>query len=386
VITQHFVTASINGVPLDPTEASVTFDEGWSPYIQASLTVPATTAAQISSLDPRQIRRVIVTLGENYGRLDTLADLTARYEGGRPGRVTAAFGGSVAALTGSLWHDFETPGRPYRPASGRVLNLHLRSRKLNFADNTVTLGLATDDALLQDSHNENVYAPTGGSFWYPEGLNVGQLVNWFLSRTGIPGAVVTDFGPEAATPVPAEHVLGGDEPTLSRWEIVSRVAQLYGMRLWCDEAQVWHLRADTPAVAGAPAVLTATTNVVDATDTLDRDDEWITGVVVEYTSPTTGARQLDIEYSGAQPIKLLVVKYAAEWPGKGAAARILKTRRLMGHVIPVTALSDYTVTPGRAVQITLPLTGVQAGVVSAVTHNFPADEMTLRTRELQETA
>jgi hypothetical protein len=384
VISQHFVTATIGGVPLDPVEASVTHDEGWSPYIQASLTVPATTAAQIASLDPRQIRRVLVTLGENYGRFDTLADLTARYEGGRPSAVTAALGGSIPALTASLWHDFETPGRLYRPAGGRVLNLHLRSRKLNFQDNTVELGLATDDALLQDSHNENVYAPSGGSYWYPEGLNIGQLVNWFLSRTGIPGAVVTDFGPEASTPVPPDHVLGGDDPELSRWEIVSRIAQLYGMRLWCDEAQVWHLRADTPAVAGAPAVLTATTNVVDATDTLDRDNEWITGVVVVYQTPE--GKYTDIAYSGVQPIRMHVVKYdVPAYPGPGAAARILKTRRLMGHVIPVTALSDYTVIPGRAIQITLPLTGLQTGVVSAVTQNFPADEMTVRTRELQET-
>lgn len=386
----HSLTAKILGavpIELKPIAGSITLDENWSPYCQASITVPAESTAAIAALDPRgATKRVELTVTETFGRSSTVADLTTRYAGGNVALTTADLdAGPIAGYTASTWwHDFDEPGEPYRVPAVRLFNLGLRSRSINHGDATIDLQLASDEALLQDS-----FKTTIGFSWIPYGFTLIQLVNHYLEQAGLSPAVLSDV--EAAgnvVPRPELSVVTwSDHPTQSRWDLLARLVQFYDLRLWCDEARTWHLRRATPAIAGTVA-LSAATNIVEAEDTIDRDENYFSGVTVHYTwnDGTQERHAWDIAYTGPNPVKAHVVEIAAPYPGPGAAARIFKTRRAMGHSIPVRALSDYRVEPGRTVTIDLPSTTLQTGPVSAVTWTYPDDEMTVRTRELVDTS
>lgn len=381
--SQHTLTATVTGaspISLKPTSASITLDESWSPYCQATIECPATSRAQLAALDPRTLRRVRLDTVETFGGVDDVADLTFRF-GGAVAPTTAHVGpGQVSDYTNAMYHDYSTPGAPYRPPVTRSFDLHLRSRRINHATGTVTLELASDEAILDDSHRTTYRDGSAG--WIPGGLNVLQSINWLMSQAGIGGGVTDSAGAGAAL----DRSKFPDSPDKSRWDHAARIAQFHGLRLWCDEKRVWHLRPDTPALPGPTVALSTTTNLVDAEDTISRDDGWCSGVVVIYTDPDTGGKSYDFAYVGSQPVKMDVVEYAAPYPGPGAAARIFQTRRQMGHVIPVRTLIDYTVAPGRAVSIDLPSTTLQNGPVSAVTYLYPDDEMTVRTRDLVDTS
>lgn len=115
---------------------------------------------------------------------------------------------------------------------------------------------------------------------------------------------------------------------------------------------------------------------------------WSDHVIVHYSwKDALGVSQemWDSAYSGT--IKGYVVEINTPWPGPGAAAGILARAAGRGRTQDVTALSDYTATPGMAIVTTLPGTPIQSGVLSSVSWRWDktADDMVVTSRGLTDT-
>lgn|GEM_PF-1887444 len=133
-------------------EGPVTIDSSWSPYAQSTVVLHLDDFEAAIDIDPRTPLRA------------TLAPT-----------VTGAF--AVNGAGDTVWV----------PDAGRRFDLGVRSRRVQFEDRTVTLELASDEALLQD------YAPLvddTGPWSLASSLR--SVCNYVLSKV-IPGATLNAF-------------------------------------------------------------------------------------------------------------------------------------------------------------------------------------------------
>lgn len=176
------------------------------------------------------------------------------------------------------------------------------------------------------------------------------------------------------------------EPGTTAWEYVEPLVQATGLRLYADEHRVWHLEESGKTTEGL-LTLGEGQNVTTAGDTISMagDGEFFEGVVVEYRwTDALGEVQVKRDIAGVSG-KALLVRYERPYPGPGAAASILQRAQGRGRVFNVSALSNYTATPGKAVAITLPSTPVQYGRIAAVEWAFPENTMTITSKGLTDT-
>lgn len=174
------------------------------------------------------------------------------------------------------------------------------------------------------------------------------------------------------------------EPGETAWEFLEPLLTVAGLRLYCDELRRWYLvDPSTWTVPGLKSL--SGTNTTDASDTISRDDPQVfaTGVVVRYA--WTDANDLDrVAFDTAgTPDKVVRIDYARPFPGPGAAAAILARRNGTGRTQEITALVDYTTSPGMEAQISLPDTITQGGRIVSVGFDLNnGAEMSVGTRGL----
>ena len=132
-------------------------------------------------------------------------------------------------------------------------------------------------------------------------------------------------------------------PGVTGWDYLEPICTSAGLRLWCDETNVWRLDKPFEVYTPGLVVLAATQNVTRADDTIDRDsDTWYDAVQVTYTSTnvTTGATVIEYDSVGASsPTKVLVVKYDRPKPRDGAAQAFMGKidgQGVVGQVIATT--------------------------------------------------
>lgn len=178
-------------------------------------------------------------------------------------------------------------------------------------------------------------------------------------------------------------------PGENLWDFVTPLLTSAGLRLFCDESRVWRLVNSTYFVPGSATIATGY-NAIEGSDTISRDQQgdWYDAVVVEYdwTDAATGLPKQ--AYDSAQLAgwtKALLVKYERPFPGPGAANYILGRSTGRGRVLDPRALSDYSVTPGQSITVSMPDTVTQTGVVAATTWDFATDEMEVKSRGLTDT-
>jgi hypothetical protein len=128
---------------LDVKSGTVTLDDSWEPYIQATLICYAPPSATLEQIDPRLTLRVVVTVTQKWG----------------DGTVN--------------WNSFG-----YRAPVTRTFNLSLRERAIDKNTGELTLTLGSDEALLQNykhpvAANERTY-----------GLSIATAVNFALGKLG----------------------------------------------------------------------------------------------------------------------------------------------------------------------------------------------------------
>lgn len=373
-ISRHTLRAFIPGRPELKLVASEThnvkLDESWSPYAQASIVV--TLPDDLDDIDPRLLPRVALTMEQEFGASETLADLTAQFSGGNIANMTAVWGGKTLAAISAMyykpWNNFGV-----RTAVTRYANLALRDREIDWSTHEATLALVSDEMLLQD------FALVATAPYTPAYTTLRPLVSEVLASIGaFLQAGSADGAIEAASAVWL--------PGVSAWDFLAPLVQATGLRLYCDENRAWYL-IDATTIAPGALVLSEGLNLLTDTDTIATEGDWADAVVVTYSwtdDDGTAQKAYDAAQNGITVTKVLALTYETPYPGPGAAANVLRRATGQGRTQAVTSVNNYAATPTQPLTISVAGDDQQVGYVSAVTWQWPDDVMTVSSRGLVE--
>lgn len=374
-LAQHFARVTIAGTPpiaLPVLSGSLSMDEEWIPYIQATLTCPLDE--RVLALDPQAGDVwITVTLTRSIGRTDRIRDLTMRYAGKRLADITAQFAGkTISAITRTLYHDYENEGAN-RHDDVRTFRLMLREITIDRAAGTVALRLASGEARLTDwDHMSPV--PTRWA-----GANLAAKIENMLALAGFTGGLASK---PATTPTDAQI---GDEalrsPGQSALEWLQQITRKHDLMCWCDEAGLWRLAPNRlRSTQRTLSSIGEARSVTNAVETVSRDEGWVTAVMLVYT--WNGVTQYDIATTYApNPERAKIIRYEAPFPGTGRAAKMLAQLRKRGRASTIDAVSDPRFTPGELVTVTTPA-GTRTGRAASVQWQLAADQMTIKLREV----
>lgn len=230
-ISQHQVTAELNvgfGHELNVISATITLDDAWSPYVQATLTLHTPDETVLDLLDPRDNVRVVVTVTKTFSNWNTTGVFT----------------------------DQE-----------RIFNLLLRSRTVDHITGTTLVTLASDEAALQE------FALIATTSERVNGLSVKTAVEHALGKIGAtlePGASDANVQSKPALPsytnlVPnpsAEVDLTGWVPA-GGFTTLTRVTTQHWVGSACFQG-----RADSDYVSPGPSMTAAAAAAAGTTYTL----------------------------------------------------------------------------------------------------------------------
>jgi hypothetical protein len=369
-VSRHDITASILGNDIPVIDASITLDENWSPYVQATLTAPLLDDEIVDLLDPRNSPHVSINVNKSYGQSDKVFSITNSY----PGKLLSDFstiwaGKLIQDLSNEYYLAYNTFG--LKSAEDRSFTLAVRELNINYLRSEISLTLASDEGLLLD------YARVANTPYVSTETSVRSLSEYVLSFIG----ATLQPGTYDAT-IPAGAIW---EPGQSAYDYLEPLVQAGALRLFCDEHRNWYLVPDNYDVPGS-VNLSYLQTLTDAATTISRESiEWYDAVVIKYEYvDSDGATIIEYDSAGSPGTKVLTLTYNSTYPGPGAAARVLQRAEGRGKVNSISAVNDYTVTPGVSCSLTMPNAETQVGNVSAVTWELPGDTMAITTRGLLE--
>lgn len=408
-VSRHNIEAWVGTQKIDIIDASITMDESWSPYVQASMTT-VVDPDLLDQLDPRTGNRLHVYISQEYGDSDKLSSLTSTYGGQQIADITAVWGGhtvgelsewyfvpfnpsgsnklsrlsslygggSIADLTTAwtTWYLYQISELYFRSYPDGIYNnyrrgfdLGIRARSIDVAGGTVSLELTTDEALLQD------YALVSVNNFSPASLSLRNVIKEVLALIGgylVDGATDATVDADAALWAPGQEA----------WDYLISLVQAAGFRLYCDERRIWHLVESTFTQPGL-AELWSVGTIKAADDNVSRDgDLWYDAVVVKYTwTDELGATIEAFDTASVEGFsKVRLVEIESNYPGPGAAQGILDRGLARGRQLDVTTVSNYMVQPSMACDIYITGTPTENVYIKAVSWNYPGDEMTVTTR------
>lgn len=160
------------------------------------------------------------------------------------------------------------------------------------------------------------------------------------------------------------------------WDFLVGLTSSVNLVLCCTELRQWYLR--TPEGRSVDTLLSVSAfNASAGEDTIDREntETWATGILVKYSwTDRDGISRTQFDTAGTDG-RVVVIELDTAYPGPGAAAAILARRDGAGRVQNVTALTDWTATPGMQVQISLPGAPNTLGRVNAVSFDLTTSLM-----------
>ena len=409
-ISAHDIEAWVGTTRLGVIDATITLDETWNPYAQASVTLPLDKDI-IDQLDPRTGARIKLYATQSYGVSDKLSALTATYTGGTIADITAVWtgktigelsawyfvpynasgsntfatlsslygGDTIADITDDweglyFWEISELYSRSYPSGifnnARRGFDLVIRSRTVNINDATITLDLASDEALLQD------LALVQNINFSPATTDLRTIVNGVLARIDeglVAGAATATVEADATIWAPGQ----------TAWDYLTTMTAEAGLKLFCDERRRWYLVEDTFTNDGQVELFSNET-ITDADEVISRDNEdWYDSVVIKYTWVNDLGETIVNYDTAAVPEyqKTRLIEIESLYPGSGAAQRILDRAISRGRQKDITAVSNYRVTPTTACTIYITGYPTEEGYVRSVAWAFPGDTMTVTTRQ-----
>lgn len=320
------------------TSASITFDEGWTPYcqVQAVTPVPELTAT-LDELDPRTGTRLRIDAGYAYP------------------------GGSVDVHP--------------------LANVDLRRRIVNRPANDVNLTAQGDEVLALD--NRSLGAPLA----LISTLTLVEAITQLIT-------VATDSRPFDFEITTADAQLLGATinvlPTHNLMQLITQLANRGNLWVYVDELRVWHI-ADR-AELGAVTTLNATTGYADSTITsadseTSSDDEWGNAVLVTFDDGTTVWAEVTSGPYATDVAPRRVVEVDGGPPPAAAIARsvfassVLTRVSSRGRSITFESPSAYWLRPGQTITVELPTGGQQRVIVARVTFTTQDGRMTVTTRQ-----
>lgn len=409
-ISLHDIEAWVGTQKLDVIDASISMDESWSPYVQGQIQT-VLNEDLLDDLDPRTGGRIHIYVSQAYGLSDKLSELTAAYSGDTIADVTAEWTGqTLADISATYFHPFnasfsnklstlsstyggmtiaeitanwdgltvaDISERYWRSYPSGIYNnyrrgfdLTIRSRETNIVDGTLTMQLSSDEALLQD------YALVSSLNFSPSSLQLRNIIKEVIANIGgylVDGANDATVDASAALWAPGQNA----------WDYLEPLVQKAGFRLYCDERRNWFLVDDTFTQPGIVELFSQGT-ITNTSDNISRDnDEWFDAVVVKYVWTDLSGATIETydtaAVEGFKKVKLIEIQ--SNYPGAGAAQRILDRAIARGRQLDVTAVSNYNVTPSTECDIYIVGYPTENVVVQAVTWNYPGDTMTIKTRQ-----
>lgn len=370
-VSRHDIVAFIGDDEIPIIDASITLDESWAPYAQAKLTTPLVSDTISDLLDPRTSPHVTITVTKNFGQADRLYVISGQYTGKTIADLTDVWNGlTIRDISNAYYLEYNPFG--LRSAETRNFSLAVRERQINYVTSEMSLTLSSDEGLLQD------FARVANTTYTSPSTSVRTITQYVLDLIGAD----LETGTADATIAAGSAIW---EPGISAWDYLEPLIQAGSLRLFCDETRKWYLVEDNYNVTGS-VNLSYLETLTEATDTISRDSlEWYDAVVIKYEYVDgSGNTVINYDSAGAPGTKVLNLTYNSAYPGAGAAARVLQRAEGRGRVNSISAVSDYTVTPGVSCSLTMPNTDTQVGNVAAVTWALPADEMSITTRGLLE--
>lgn len=260
---------------------------------------------------------------------------------------------------------------------------------------TFTLPSNTTGAFIRYYHGHS----TGTAFWDALMLTAGSdLIDYFDGSSTDPGLYSFAFTGTSHNSTSTKTNLANTDATiwlpgqsLDSW--LEPILQASNRRLFCDEQRKWRLVDSGYTIDGLLSVSEGF-NAKSGTDTMSRQKTerdvptWFDHVAVHYKwTDSAGVVHEMWDFASSGSVKGYLVEVATPWPGPGAAAAVLARATGRGRTQLVTALTDFTATPGIPLITTLPGTPVQSGTTSSVEWKWSegADEMTVSSRGLIDT-
>ncbi|PRY70195.1 hypothetical protein B0I08_101323 [Glaciihabitans tibetensis] len=358
-LDRHTGTAlTANGTQLALQSAGVTLDEGWSPYVQATLT--ASIPDDLDGLNPLDDDRVQVTLTQSFTASQPVSAMSAAWAGEKLSGLAGTYA-TVAHMSAQFGLSLNTIPIP---ATTRTFLLGIRSRTIDHLAGTMVLTLASDEARAQDAKRLSTVALA------PFTRSLHQAVQFGLATIG---ASVIINAPDFVLEVDATEWL----PGVSVWDWLAPMVQAAGYRLFSDERGVWRLTT-SPYEPGGTLELSPSTGLIQSPETISRESDWYDGTVIEYTGD--GFPRYDIAAVGFSRTRLLSLP--TRYPGPGAAAAVNQRNLARGITLSPRAVSNYDATPGQALTVELPGIYNRSGFLSAVSFALPDSVMTVTPRDI----
>lgn len=364
-------------------DGTITLDNNWSPYVQAT-DVTIVTPASLAPFDPRKNNatsppRVLIGAFQEFNDSEPLSTFTAAYA--HCSDLTAAFGHCsdiTAAMVHDLWGNASVPPAVYRTFDLAIFAITPAS------DGTSKLTLYSDEYALTEWMSPNQIAgwaaPVDTLHNLIKGLDKAQWAPY------VPDFAASTFDYSLASQINATPN-PNYPPVTSVWSFLDTYVQLAGGRFWVDEKRQRHLEPSPTSSPGA-FVFDVTEEAVRWSDEIGRLTTWYNVVLVVYSwTDAAGLQQTYIDQgfapgaiTGAN-FRTLVVQRSQPAPGPGAAQAIANRVCTYGDDLTIDAVNDFSVTPGQPATVTTP-NGVVHGVVGAVSWHVAAAEMSVTPRQL----
>ncbi|MFN3948009.1 hypothetical protein [Microbacterium sp.] len=329
-VSRHTYSATVGADQVSVRGGTLTLDAGTVPHVQADLRVPV---GLLDALDPRVTPRVVVTATVRVGAQSRL----------------------------------------------RIFDLGVRRRPVNHRDGTMSLSLASDEALLDD------WRPLADDSTPATFPTIRGVVNYVLGVV-LPDAVLEPGVDASATgPEAADDALVW-KAGKSAMDFLHPLVQAVGMRLVCDERRAWTLRTENYAGFGEVATITYGEDLIDGTDTIDRDNAlWFDAQVTRYRwTDGAGMQQEAVDSFALRTphTRANLVEVDAPYPGPGRSAYAVRRAQQRGREVTATKVADWTTAAEQPVIVRLPDTPVQVGSIQRVRFDLSRDEMTIEARTI----
>lgn len=398
---------------VEPISATVTVDENWAPYCQATVTVP--TISVPSWLDPRNATYLGLRLQQDFGDLIYCYEVTADYSGD-VSSITAAFTpvkvASISRKYTKPWNIFEealplstvtaayAPVTPlkltnanlqtvwrmsdflhssgtFNPAPSTVFDgyLMLRSVVKDYISGETTLELSSHEAILQDS-----IGYTTSAIFTSNSLR--SIINYVLqSNIGFfvtlePGAADFTYS------TPYGLIIA---PNQTAWDVVNALVAGANLVLYCDEAGKWYL--DYATATTGDLYLKDDDNITTLSSRIDRNSRsFFDYAIVEYRNTATGVSTYDsFGVSGFDVSKdAYFLRENITYPGAGAAQALVWRGVTRGELFEVEAISNYDARPRQNMTIDVTDEPVKTAIIQSISWSLPSARMSIDIRDLQE--
>lgn len=332
-------------IPLDVTGVGITFDESWSPYIQADIVAKLIDDQEtLDRLDPRLNCRVQITLGYVYDAKETDTHVIA--------------------------------------------DLHLRSREVMRPANEIKLTAWSDEGKLQDRRR-----------WPGDGAVPKTGINEVIEYAALAGAfpgdveVISQFGAGygANYLTELEMEIGDTYASLAQ-----DVANRTDVWVRCDGERNWYItRRSEVAGVSAHKLLTGPDGTIIGSDVALQREDYANNVILKYawrdladvdrimygTAQVTGTGQHGKDAIGLNTYFEERTGPVTQFAANAAAQTVLKYKLTRGRGTRIDAVAAYWLRPGQTVTIQLPTGDQERHIVRAVSFTPGSGSMTVTTRQ-----